>query len=157
MTTKAFQDYYPDDYSHCYGCGRLNKDGFQIKSYWDGEESVCHFTPEGCYSGGVPGNVYGGLIGSLMDCHAAATAAAARLREDGFSLGDRPLSRFVTAALKVDFLKPTPMGSVLELRGKVKEIKSRKVVVTVTLSAEGTVRAHGEAVMVQLPGSDPTK
>ena len=41
MTSKAFQDYYPDDVSHCYGCGRLNPDGLQIKSYWEGEESVC--------------------------------------------------------------------------------------------------------------------
>ena len=37
---EAFQDYYHDDYSHCYGCGRLNEHGLQIKSYWDGEESV---------------------------------------------------------------------------------------------------------------------
>jgi acyl-coenzyme A thioesterase PaaI-like protein len=154
MTAKGFQDYYPDDYAHCYGCGRLNEDGLQVKSFWDGEESVCHFTPKPYHSGGFPGNVYGGLIGSLIDCHAAATAAAARLREDGFLLGDRPLSRFVTASLKVDFLRPTPMGKTLELRGRVKEIKNRKVVVAVTLFTEGEVCAQGEAIMVQLPGSN---
>ena len=154
MTDKAFQDCYTDDYAHCYGCGRLNKDGLQLKSYWDGEESVCHFTPAPYHTGGAPGNVYGGLIASLMDCHAAAAASAARLREDGFSLGDQPLSRFVTASLKVDFLRPTPMGIVLELRGKIKEIKNRKVIVTIRLSADGEVRARGEAVMVQLPGSN---
>ena len=88
-----------------------------------------------------------------MDCHAAATAALARLREDGFSLGDQSLSRFVTASLKVDFLRPTPMGKVLELRGRVKEIKVRKATVVITLSAEGKVCAQGEAVMVQLPES----
>jgi len=33
MTEKAFQDFYADDMSHCYGCGRLNPDGLQIKSY----------------------------------------------------------------------------------------------------------------------------
>ena len=27
MTKKAFQDYYPDNVSHCYGCGRLNDAG----------------------------------------------------------------------------------------------------------------------------------
>jgi acyl-coenzyme A thioesterase PaaI-like protein len=140
MTDKALQDYYPDDYAHCYGCGRLN-------------EGVCHFTPKSYHTGGFPGSVYGGLIGSLMDCHAAATAAAARLREDGFSLGDQSLSRFVTASLKVDFLRPTPMGKVLELRGRVKEIKVRKAIVVITLSAEGKVCAQGEAVMVQLPES----
>ena len=48
----AFQDFYPEDYSHCFGCGRLNEKGHQIKSYWDGEESVCHFKPPLLYSGG---------------------------------------------------------------------------------------------------------
>ena len=150
MTVKAFQDYYPDEFAHCYGCGRLNQEGLQIKSSWEGEESVCHYTPRSYYTGGFPGYIYGGLIASLMDCHSAATASAAKLREEGFSLDDRPLSRFVSASLKVDFLKPTPMGKILELRGRVKEIKERKVIVSVTLSAEGEIHAKGEAVLVQL-------
>jgi len=37
MDHKAFQDYYPHELSHCYGCGRLNEHGLQIKSYWDGK------------------------------------------------------------------------------------------------------------------------
>jgi hypothetical protein len=41
MQKKAVQDYYPDSLSHCYGCGRLNDEGLKIKSYWEGEESVC--------------------------------------------------------------------------------------------------------------------
>ena len=153
MTNGAFQDYYPDEFAHCFGCGRLNKDGLQIKSYWDGEESVCHYTPKTFYTGGFPGYVYGGFIASLMDCHGAATASAAKLRAEGFSLDDRPISRFVSASIKVDYLKPTPMGPVLEIRGRVKEIKGRKVTVSVTLSAEGEIRAKGEVVMVQLPES----
>ncbi len=72
------------------------------------------------------------------------------MRADGLRSGDRPAARFVSASLKVDFLKPTPIG-VLELRGKVKEMKGRKVVVAVTLSAGGEVRAAGEAVLVQIP------
>ncbi len=153
MTHGAFQDYYPDEFAHCFGCGRLNKDGLQIKSYWDGEESVCHYTPKTFYTGGFPGYVYGGFIASLMDCHGAATASAAKLRAEGFSLDNRPISRFVSASIKVDFLKPTPMGPVLEIRGRVKEIEGRKVTVSVTLSAEGEIRAKGEVVMVQLPES----
>ena len=39
---QAFQDFYPDELSHCYGCGRLNEQGLQLKSYWDGEETVAH-------------------------------------------------------------------------------------------------------------------
>ena len=45
MSEKAFQDHYADAHSVCYGCGRLNEKGLQIKSYWDGDESVCSFTP----------------------------------------------------------------------------------------------------------------
>jgi acyl-coenzyme A thioesterase PaaI-like protein len=150
MADKAFQDYYLDENAHCYGCGRLNKDGLQIKSYWDGEESVCHYTPKPYYSGGVPGFAYGGIIASLIDCHAAATASAAKLRGEGYSLGEKPLPRFVAASLKVDYLKPTPLGTILELRGRVLEIKGRKVTVSVTLSAEGVICAKGEEILVQL-------
>ena len=46
--------------AHCYGCGRLNHDGHQIKSYWDGEESVCHFQPK-LYHTAIPGYVNGDL------------------------------------------------------------------------------------------------
>jgi acyl-coenzyme A thioesterase PaaI-like protein len=154
MNDKAFQDYYPDEFAHCFGCGRLNQDGMQIKSYWDGKESVCHYTPKPYYTGGFPGYLYGGLMASLIDCHGAATASAAKLREEGYSLGERPLSRFVSASMKVDYLKPVPIGAVLELRGRVKEIKKRVVTVDVTLSAEGLICAKGEVVMVQIRDSD---
>ncbi len=148
---KAFQDYYPDNYSHCYGCGRLNQDGMHLKSYWDKEETVCHYTPKSYHSGGLPGNIYGGLIASLIDCHSAASATAAKMREENYTADDeRPVPRFVTASLKVDYLKPTPMGTVLEIRGRIKEIKSRKVIVSTTLFAEGEIRAKGEVVMVRL-------
>jgi acyl-coenzyme A thioesterase PaaI-like protein len=150
MTVKAFHDYYPDEFAHCYGCGRLNQEGLQIKSSWEGEESVCHYTPKPYYTGGAPGYAYGGIIASLIDCHGAATASAAKLREEGYSLGDKPLPRFVAASLKVDYLKPTPLGTTLELRGRIMEIKGRKVTVSVTLSAEGEICAKGEEILVQI-------
>ena len=150
MNQKAFQDYYPDDLSHCYGCGRLNEHGHQIKSCWDGEESVCTFLPKP-YHTAIPGYVYGGLIASLIDCHATGTAAAATYRAEGRTMDTEPPLRFVTASLHVDFLRPTPMGVPLEVRGRVKEIKGRKVVVDAELSAQGEVCALGQVVAVQLP------
>ncbi|BHH83797.1 PaaI family thioesterase [Desulforhopalus sp. 52FAK] len=150
MSDKAFQDYYADDYSHCYGCGRLNEKGHQIKSYWDGDESVCHILPENHYSGGMKEILYGGLIASLMDCHGAGTAAAAKARESGIVLKPGAMPRFVTASLQVDYKKPTPVGVEVELRAKVEEIKGRKVTVGVTLAAEGVVTAKGMLIMVQI-------
>ena len=147
---KAFQDYYPDDYAHCYGCGNLNPSGLHIKSHWDGEMSVCRFTPQPHQTGGFPDYVYGGLIASLIDCHSAATASAARLRHEGIRLGQAPLPRHVTAMLKVDYVKPTPVAE-LTLESRILEITPRKVIVATTLSANGTIRAKGEAVMVLIP------
>jgi acyl-coenzyme A thioesterase PaaI-like protein len=150
MTPKAFQDYYPDNLAHCYGCGRLNEHGLQIKSYWDGEESVCHFTPRP-YHVAIPGYVYGGLIASLIDCHCTGTAAAASYRAEGREMDTEPPFRFVTGSLHVDYVRPTPLGAPLEIRARVKEIKGRKVVMTATLSAEGQVCARGEVVAVRMP------
>jgi len=150
MNQKAFQDYYPDQMSYCYGCGRLNEDGLHIKSYWDGEETISHFTPR-AYHIAVPGFVYGGLIASLIDCHATGTAAAAAYKAEGREMDTEPVLRFLTASLKVDYLHPTPLGPELELRGSIKEIKDRKVIVKVDLFAEGKLCAQGEVVTVKVP------
>jgi len=150
MNDMAFQDYYPDDYSHCYGCGRLNENGHQIKSFWDGDEGVCRLVPKIFYSGGMKDILYGGLIASLMDCHGAGTAAAAKARELNIEMVPGAMPRFVTASLKVDYLSPTPVGKEVELRAKVEEIKKRKVTVSVTLSTEGSVHARGQLIMVQI-------
>ena len=151
MQEKAFQDYYPDHLSHCYGCGRLNEHGHHIKSYWNGDESVALFTPQP-YHIALPGYVYGGLIASLIDCHATGTASAASYRKEGRDMGTDPALRFVTASLHVDYLRPTPLGALLTLRGKVKEISERKVVVNVTVSdPQGTICAQGEVVAVKMP------
>ncbi|MEW6332802.1 MAG: PaaI family thioesterase [Thermodesulfobacteriota bacterium] len=150
MQGKAFQDYYPDDLSHCYGCGRLNEAGLRIKSYWDGEESVCIYEPRSSHTA-IPGFVYGGLIASLIDCHGTGTAAAAKYRAEGRPMDTDPPLRFLTASLHVDYLRPTPLGVPLEVRGRVKEVKGRKVVVEETLSAGGQICARGEVVAIQVP------
>jgi acyl-coenzyme A thioesterase PaaI-like protein len=150
MSDKPFQDYYPDAVAYCYGCGRLNEQGLQIKSHWDGEEAVCTFMPRPHHIA-IPGYVYGGLIASLIDCHSTGTAAAAAYRVAGRPMDTEPAFRFVTASLQVDFLKPTPLGVLLELRATVMEVKGRKVVVSTTVSAGGQVCAKGEVVAVQVP------
>lgn len=150
MTQDSFQSHYPEETRHCYGCGELNEHGHRIQSYWDGEASVCRFDPEP-YHIAIPGYVYGGLIASLIDCHGTGTAAAAAYRADGRDMGSEPALRFVTGSLHVNYLKPTPLGVTLTLRGMVKEIRERVVTVAITLSAEGVVTAEGEVVAVRMP------
>jgi len=150
VNSKAFQDFYPEELSHCYGCGRLNEQGYQIKSYWDGEETIASFTPQP-YHIAIPGYVYGGLLASLIDCHGTGTAAAAAYRAAGRDMGTEPALRFVTASLQVEYLRPTPLGVPLEIRGKIEEIKGRKVVVKATVTAKGELCARGQVVAVQMP------
>ena len=148
----AIQDFYPDDFAHCYGCGRLNRSGLQLKTRWDGNETVARFTPRP-QDVALPGFVYGGLVASLIDCHAMGTAAAAAERAQGREIGDGPAPRFVTASLKVDYLKPTPHGPELEIRGRVVEQTPRKTIVAVTVSAGSVTTARGEAVAVPMPST----
>ena len=147
---RAFQDTYPENVAHCYGCGRLNEHGHQIKTYWDGDEIVTRFQPHPEHTA-IPGFVYGGLIASLIDCHSTGTAAAAAYRAEQREMDSEPPLRFVTGSLHVDFLKPTPLGPVLELRGRVKELKGRKVVVESEVWVDGVMTARGEVVAVQMP------
>ncbi len=148
----AVQDFYPDDVAHCYGCGRLNPLGLQLKTRWDGEETVARFTPRPEHTA-IPGFVYGGLIASLIDCHAMGTAAAAVERAQGRAIGEGPAPRFVTASLRVEYLAPTPHGPELEVRARAVEMGPRKVVIHATLSAGGAVTARGEVVAVRMPAT----
>jgi acyl-coenzyme A thioesterase PaaI-like protein len=148
----AVQEFYPEDVAHCFGCGRLNQHGHRLETRWDGEETVSYFNPEP-YHTAIPGYVYGGLIASLLDCHGTGGAAAAALRREGRNIGDGEAPRFVTASLHVEFLKPTPLGPELEVRGRIVEISDRKVIQEETVSAEGVVTARGRVVAVRMPES----
>lgn len=147
---KAFQDLYEEQVSYCYGCGRLNEYGLQIKSYWDGDEAICIFQPK-AYHQAIPGYVYGGLIASLIDCHSTGTAAAAAYRAAGRDMSTEPHFRYVTGSLHVDYLRPTPIDAPLTIRAQVGAITGRKVVVTSSVVVNGVETARGEVVAVQMP------
>ena len=162
MPPPAFQDFYPDHLSYCYGCGRLNEHGHRIKSYWaeddaedddgNGEETVCDFDPKP-YHTAIPGYVYGGLLASIIDCHGTGSAAAAAYRAEGRGMETEPALRFLTASLKVDYLKPTPLDPArpLHLRGRIREVKGRKVIVDIDVSVDGEICVRGEVIAVQVP------
>ena len=146
----AIQDAYPEDYSHCFGCGRLNPVGHRLRSFVEGDETVARFTPS-AHDIALPGYVYGGLLASLLDCHGMATAAAAAVRESGQRVGEVPSPRYVTAALHVDYLKPTPLGGELEVRGRVEEFTARKVRVSARVVAGGATTVRAAIIAVPLP------
>jgi acyl-coenzyme A thioesterase PaaI-like protein len=145
----AVQDSYPDDVAHCYGCGRLNEVGHQIKTRPVDDGTVTEFTPE-IFHTAIPGYTYGGLVASIIDCHSTGSAAIFAMQRDGKAVGSQPSPRFVTARLEVDYVLPTPL-SLMVLHGRLVEMKGRKVVVETDLSVGGTVTAKGSAVLVEIP------
>jgi acyl-coenzyme A thioesterase PaaI-like protein len=147
---KKLQDLYPDDFSHCYGCGRLNSHGLHVKSEWVNGEAVARFLPAD-YHMALPGFVYGGLIASLADCHAMATAAGASMVAAGLTPGRDPTPRFVTASLHVEFLRPTPLGPELLLRSRAEEVGERKVVVQLSVSVDAGECARARVIAVRAP------
>jgi len=149
MTEKAFQDSYPDAWAQCYGCGRLNEEGLHIRSFWDGDETVCTFTPRP-YHTAIPGFVYGGLLASVIDCHSTGSAAAAIARLEGRPLDAEPPIRCVTASLRVEYLRPTPIAGPLVLRSRIVEVAPRKAVIATDLSVDDVVCVRGEVVAVRL-------
>jgi len=150
MTPTAAQDLYPDDVAHCYGCGRLNALGLHIRSLWEGDETVARLTPRPEHTA-IPGFVYGGLVASLVDCHGTGSAALIAWRASGDETGVPP--RFVTAALQVDYLRPTPMGVELVARARPAEIGAKKVIVAIEVHAGAEVCARGRVVAVRMPES----
>ena len=86
--SQSFQD--QGSILHCYGCGANNEKGLQLKSYWDGEESVAEFTPESFHCGGMPEIVYGGLIASLIDCHSCNLAVASSYKSEQREIASEP-------------------------------------------------------------------
>lgn len=153
---KAFQDYYPEAFGHCFGCGAENPHGLHIKSYWNddaNDATIAFYTPQPYHTGGYPGYVYGGLIAAILDCHGNGTAAAAGYRFHGRAMGSLPALRYITASLQLDYLKPTPMGMTLELHARILEVTARKVRMELWLTAAGVVTVKAQMVSVALPPS----
>lgn len=98
--------------------------------------------------------MYGGVIASFIDCHGTGSAALALHRKNGHEPGDgTEPPRFVTASLKVDYVKPTPQGIALKAIGTIHEIHPKKWKVDIEVFAGDTLCVRGEVVAVVMPST----
>lgn len=148
MNGEAFQDL--GSVQHCHGCGADNEKGFKIKSYWDGDEAVCAWQPQRHHCGGSKNIVNGGIIASLIDCHSLNLAIAKAYKNEGRPIGSAPRISYVTAALSVSYLRPTPIDRPLQLRAKITKLQGRKAWVSCTLRADGELCAKGKVLGVRV-------
>jgi acyl-coenzyme A thioesterase PaaI-like protein len=151
--SRAIQPFYTDAFAWCYGCGWKNPQGHHFATRWEGDGTLTEYTPRPEHTA-IPGFVYGGLLASLVDCHSTGSAALALYRQEGHEPGDdAPVPRCVTASLKVDYLKPTPLGVPLSAHGRIEAVGARKVVVASEVRAEGAVVVRSLVVAVRAPQS----
>ena len=145
----AVQDKIP--HNHCYGCGPENPDGMQIKSFWDGQESLCTYMPRPEQMAGPKQYLYGGTIASLIDCHSVCTSIANYYERDGFEVGEGPAIWCVTGHLSVKYSKPTPIDKPVDLRATITECTDKKTIVSCTMTSDGVVTAEGEVIAIRVP------
>lgn len=144
----AFQDLMKGNY--CWGCGRDNEEGLQIKSRWQGDESVCVWQPRAPYIV-PPRHVNGGVIATIMDCHCVCTAVADAYRSEGREIGSDPQIWYVTGSLNVTYLRPTPLSKPVTLRARVTQKNQRRTTVACSLISDGHECAQAEVVAVRVP------
>jgi len=149
MENEAIQDKWPEIGTYCWGCGRSNEHGLQIKSYWKGDECVCTWKPKR-YHCAYPGRGCGGIIATILDCHCLNTALAAALRAEGREIGSEPLIFYATGTLSVKFLRPAPLNKPWVFRARVKEISERKITVSCSVFAKEKEFASGEIVAIRM-------
>lgn len=145
--------------NHCFGCGAWNDRGLRIKSFWEGEEAVCLFTPAEHHSAMPPDVMNGGIIAAVMDCHCVCTSIADAYRRAGREIGEGEPLWYATAALQVRYLLPTPVAGPVSVRARIVEAGARKTVLKARLFAStGEMTADGEVVSVRVPAewADPT-
>jgi acyl-coenzyme A thioesterase PaaI-like protein len=153
MTTDQpgfFQDHMPGNV--CFGCGKDNPEGLQIKSYWEGEAAVCVWQGEEKYHGWRH-VLNGGILATLIDCHCMGTAMAAAYQAEGRSLDSEPFYRYATGTITVRYLAPTPNERPLTLRAYVQEIKGRKVTLSCEVWVGENQTATAEVIAIRVADS----
>jgi acyl-coenzyme A thioesterase PaaI-like protein len=144
--------------SRCFGCGPANELGLRIESRdadADGEPG----TPGELHADWQPlphheafaGVLNGGIIGTLLDCHANWTAAMHLMRERGL---DRPPG-CVTADYAIRLRRPTPTNQPVHLRAWPVETDGDRVVVDAEMTSGGIITATCRGTFVAVGPDHP--
>ena len=146
MERKYIQDSWPHEGTFCWGCGKNNEHGLQLKSYWEDDIAIATWQPKEHHLA-FPGVLNGGIISTLIDCHSTGTANAAGHKmygEDDYSF------MYVTASISVNLLRPTPLHKPVTLRAWVNDTTEKRISVSCELFSDDTKCATAEVVCVRV-------
>jgi uncharacterized protein (TIGR00369 family) len=129
--------------NRCFGCGPANPDGMQLKFTLDEARKtfVCRFNLPPRYVG-PPGHAHGGIIATILD---EAMGKVNKLRQ----------VIALTREMKVEYLKPVPLGKPLVVEGHEKYVRGREHInVAEIRNQKGEVLARSRGKFVAI---DPEK
>jgi acyl-coenzyme A thioesterase PaaI-like protein len=137
----------------CFGCGPANPVGLHVASRPSDDDPailVARFVPLPEHEA-FTGVVNGGILGTLLDCHANWTAAWHLMRARG---ADRPPTT-VTLDYAIRMRRPTPSDRPIELRAWVVESSDDRATVEAEISSGDTVTATGRGTFVAVRPDHP--
>lgn len=149
MNEKSLQETYAP-HNACFGCGPANPKGLHIRSFVRGEEVVAEWKPEPHHEA-FPGVLNGGIIGTLLDCHANWAATWHLMKKSG---AESPPCT-VTAEYAIKLLRPTPTDDTVQLVATVAESKEDRAVIDAKLIAHGKVCATCRGTFVAVKPDHP--
>ncbi len=138
----------------CFGCGPLNPDGLQIKSFMEGEQCVATWHSEEKYHGWEK-VLNGGILATLIDCHCMATALEAAYRKEDRPIGSSPVYRYATGTITVRYLQPTANNRPITLRAQAVSMRGRKTRVHCDVYVEGERTAEADVTAVRVLEGTP--
>jgi len=145
------KDYIQDhmDGNVCFGCGKDNHEGLQIKSYWEGQASICEWMPEEKHNG-WKGVLCGGIMAVLIDCHCICTAIAHAHALEKLPLQSNPYITYATGTMTIKYLKPAYNDKPVILKAFIKEVKGRKIVVGCDAYTNGIKTTEAEVIAIRI-------
>jgi acyl-coenzyme A thioesterase PaaI-like protein len=128
----------PSHYERCFGCGRDHPTGLHLEMSGDDQA----LRVEGSFvvtehHQGAPGLAHGGVISAAVD------------EGMGYLLW-LVQSPAVTAKLEVDYRRPVPVGSRLELEGHIERTHGRKIYASMVGRVEGRVAVEARAMYLKV-------
>lgn len=116
----------------CFACGRHNPCGLKLQFEEQDDTYITHFTGEATHQG-YDGIMHGGIVSTLLD-----EIMARYIYAKGVTA--------VTARLEIKYLKPTPIGVPLLVKGRIIKNRGRIYETAGTIELpDGTVTAEGTA------------
>ena len=152
VATPSLQERFAPE-GRCFGCGPANPLGLHVGSRPSADDPavlVATFVPRPEHEAFV-GVVNGGILGTLLDCHANWTATWHLMRARG---ADRPPTT-VTLEYAIRMRRPTPSDAPVELRAWVVESTDDRATVEAEITSGGTVTATGRGTFVAVKPDHP--